>query len=90
MVGVTIEYREKPSGKRLIVTTACGLCGEPLRERQGMADHLPSCPVQNLYAERGALRDGGPDPDRIQAAITRHSDNDGLPVATDGGPEVDR
>ena len=87
MVGVTLEYRKKGNGKRLVVTTACGLCGTPLRDRQGMADHLPHCPVREIYAEYGALQDGGPDPERVLQAIhADHHESDGTPtVAADGG-----
>lgn len=81
---MTLEYRGNghPGGRKNVVTIECGLCGQSLRERQGMSDHLPNCPVREIYAERGALRNGGPDPTRIQAAIDTH---DGHAVATDGG-----
>ena len=85
---MTIEYREKSGTGRgtKVVTTACGLCEEPLRERQGMADHLPKCPVREIYAERGALLDGGPDPARVRAILASHGTGEPAPqVATDGG-----
>lgn len=89
MVGVTLERRPKGNGKVSIVTTACGLCGKSLRDRQGMADHLPACPVREIYAEIGSLKDGGPHPDRVQAAINRHADDEPTPqLAADGGREV--
>ncbi|NHN59833.1 MULTISPECIES: hypothetical protein [Halorussus] len=84
---MTLEYRKKPNGKHLVVTTACGLCGTSLRPRQGMADHLPHCPVRDLYAELGALQEGGPDPDRVRAIIKHHEDDPETepPVLADGG-----
>lgn len=87
MVGVTLEHRKKGNGKRLVVTTACGLCGQSLRDRQGMADHLPHCPVRDLYAEIGALRDGGPDPERVLETILSDRPNAEMTpqLAADGG-----
>lgn len=89
---MTLEYRDSEYGQNLVVTKACGLCGETLRERQGMADHLPSCPVRSIYAEPGALRNGGPDPERLQAALEDHdhADHETAQIVADGGPEVDR
>lgn len=87
---MTLEFRKKPSGRTFVVTTACGLCGHPLRERQGISDHLPNCPVCEIYAERGALRDGGPNPERVQGAIRADESDEIEPrLATDGGPEVE-
>jgi len=83
---VTIERRED-RGKTTIVTTACGLCGAKLRERKGMAEHLPNCPAREIFAEPRVLRDGGPDPDRVRAAI-ENSEN-APAVAADGGEVID-
>ena len=84
---MTLEYRKKANGKHLVVTTACGLCGTPLRERQGMADHLPHCPVREIYAEIGALHDGGPETERVLEAILAdcHEDDEKGQLAADGG-----
>ncbi len=89
MVGV-IEYRHYESGKTTVVTTECALCGTPIRDQQGIQDHLPSCPAREIYAERGALRDGGPDPERVRAAIAFHEADETPTLAADGGPEVSR
>lgn len=90
---MTVEYRQYEGGKRIVVTTACGLCGTPLRKHQGMQDHLPSCPARDIYAERGALRDGGPDPQRVQEAIAAEDENEHTEpraVLADGGQEVNQ
>lgn len=84
---MTIEHRDKGNGKRLVVTTACGLCETSLRPRQGMADHLPHCPVRELYAEIGALHNGGPTPERVHEAILSDlpDADETPPLAADGG-----
>lgn len=67
-----IEYRHYESEKTAVVTTECALCGTPIRDQQGIHDHLPSWPAREIYAERGALRDDAPDPERVRAAIATY------------------
>ena len=45
----------------------------PAPRTPGMADHLPHCPVREIFAEIGALHDGGPDPERVLKAILPNS-----------------
>ena len=83
-----IEYRQYAGGKTVVVTTACGLCGTPLRKHQGIKDHLPSCPVREIYAERGALRDGGPETRRVQEAIEAENETaEPRALLADGGQD---
>ncbi|WP_135830658.1 hypothetical protein [Halorussus halobius] len=76
---MTLEYRQTRGDGESVVTTACGLCGQSLREGQGMQDHLPACPVREVYAEPRVLREGGPDPDRVRALL----DGEGEGVVAD-------
>lgn len=84
MVGVTLEYREKANGKTTVVTTECSLWGTSIRYRQGISDHLPNCPAREIYAEIGALRDGGPDPQRVRSTIVTDGDDETPQLAADG------
>lgn len=84
MVCVTLERRVDAAGNTTIHATRCALCGEPLPECIGLSHHIRNgCDARELYAQRGVLRDGGPDTSALQEATNaRHQ------VATDGG-EVD-
>ena len=83
---MTLEHRTDKYGNTSVVTTACALCGTSISEQQGMCDHLPHCPVLEVYAARGALSD--PDlAERVSAALEADTTegNDTRLVADGGG-----
>lgn len=67
---MTLKYVRDRWDVTRVQTLSCALCGAPLEGQIGPADHIPEdCPAREVYAERGALLDGGPDPARVREAI---------------------
>lgn len=88
---MTLEVRTDAAGNRTLHTVRCPLCGEPLGEQTGLAQHLPDCPARPVFSERGVLQE--PDHElrrRVEQTLAaRDGQEETTRALADGGEGVD-
>jgi hypothetical protein len=85
VVRVTITYTRDDHNNNRVSTDRCPLCGVPLQDNYGSGDHIYlTCPAAPAYRELGALKRGGPSPEKVEETIRQEIAPDPS-VAADGG-----